>query len=868
MRKALSCLLALLTAGWTVGAAQAQELAKFTLIHDAPVSVAAGEPLTLRLKLYGFENAGYVALHHRPSGPADGRYRLSYFEATDPNAGLYVARLEAGKLPPEGIEYYISVVDSNGDLHPLFSSADRPHRVTVSPADAPAAVTGKIGTFSRLREEFELFEAESAGDVVVTASRRAQKIETSPSAVSVITADQIRESGVTSIAEAIRLAAGVHVITINQTNHNVSIRGFNGQNPNKILTYIDGRSVYLDPLGMTFFEAMPIHINDIQRIEVVRGPVSALYGANAINGLINIITKTPEQSDKARVELEMGELSYSSAYASLAHQGEKLGGRLSVNLLNHNNWDNVPDGPFFEDRFRTTFDEERWTDEVGYRGFGRLLYKLDKDSNLSLSAGAVKGNLQIDSALGDIKAEGLVSHVQADADIGRLHARVYYNRVDLDAEIDNYFVDIEDPVVQNILYGPLELKDAYGSALDGELTYNFEIGERINWLAGAGYRIIELHSDRLDDPDLKENWSSVFTQLEWQAADSLLLNLAARLDHHPISGNNILPRAAAVYSLNESHHLRASVGRAFRNPTMLESSFDFTLVKLGEGETETRIGQVGNRELEAEIATSFELGYGAKLGSHFRLNLDGFYTLYTQAMPGGEQKSVLGLVSLGGPLAPANDPNGSELVASGAELTGEWNPNATFSLTGNYSYVDVEVRKENFACDQDLSGGRCDPENYNPEWDPVIDKGAKRQETPNHLMNLKATLKPGDFTLSGWVYAASNARFRTTNSTFGRYSVARGEMGMDAAEATRYAYKKERLEGFWTLNLMAAYRISESPELELGLVGQNLAGETRREYPSYRVLLTGLTGVPTGREKASGGTEMGRLVYGYLSLKW
>ncbi|RYE82972.1 MAG: TonB-dependent receptor, partial [Myxococcales bacterium] len=128
---------------------------------------------------------------------------------------------------------------------------------------------------------------------VVTASRQAQSPLDAPNSTSIITAQDIRLSGLTKIQELLRRLAGVEVTIMTGGDTEVSIRGYNSRVSNKTLVLIDYRSVYVDLLGATFWEALPIDVEQIERIEVVRGPGSALYGANAFAGVINIITRKP-----------------------------------------------------------------------------------------------------------------------------------------------------------------------------------------------------------------------------------------------------------------------------------------------------------------------------------------------------------------------------------------------------------------------------------------------------------------------------------------------------------------------------------------------------------------------------------------------
>ena len=142
--------------------------------------------------------------------------------------------------------------------------------------------------------------------MVVSASRRAQLSIEAPAATTVITADEIRASVRTSIPDLLRRVPGADVMAMGASEADVSIRGFNQRISNKVLVLVDGRSVYQDFVGATFWSLINVPIGDIERIEVVRGPGSALYGANAALGVVNIITKPPGELRGSRVNARGG----------------------------------------------------------------------------------------------------------------------------------------------------------------------------------------------------------------------------------------------------------------------------------------------------------------------------------------------------------------------------------------------------------------------------------------------------------------------------------------------------------------------------------------------------------------------------------
>jgi iron complex outermembrane receptor protein len=134
---------------------------------------------------------------------------------------------------------------------------------------------------------------------VTSASKKEQKLSKVPAAIFVITQEDIYRSGATNIPDLLRMVPGLEVAQINPSTWAISARGFNGQYSNKLLVLIDGRTVYTPIFSGVFWDAQDVPLDSIGRIEVIRGPGATVWGANAVNGVINIITKSAEETQKA-----------------------------------------------------------------------------------------------------------------------------------------------------------------------------------------------------------------------------------------------------------------------------------------------------------------------------------------------------------------------------------------------------------------------------------------------------------------------------------------------------------------------------------------------------------------------------------------
>ena len=187
--------------------------------------------------------------------------------------------------------------------------------------------------------EIELIKNEENVSIAVGLGRE-QPISQAPSNVYVITDEDIRHSGAADIPTILRRVPGIDVMQVNGADFNVSVRGDNQLNANKLLVMVDGRSIYVDAQGFIFWRLLPVTLPEIKRIEVLKGPASAVYGFNAFDGIINIITKSPEEMKGTT--LQFGGGNFGTITASAIHAGtvDKFGYRLSLGTNQNASWSN------------------------------------------------------------------------------------------------------------------------------------------------------------------------------------------------------------------------------------------------------------------------------------------------------------------------------------------------------------------------------------------------------------------------------------------------------------------------------------------------------------------------------------------------
>jgi outer membrane receptor protein involved in Fe transport len=437
---------------------------------------------------------------------------------------------------------------------------------------------------------------------VVTASRRAQSSLEAPNATTVITEEDIRLSGATSLVELLRRVPGADVMELGVGSANLSLRGFNQRIANKVLVLIDGRTEYQDFLGTTLWSSVPIGLEEIERIEVIRGPGSALYGANAMLGVVNIITRAPGTGPRAQLNGMAG----GGHAAAGSFQSHGATGALRYRLA-------VGYGQM--DKWSRDFDESRPdvvlrapTDQVGYRGArGNVAteYTFTPGVELGLSSGVHRFATEVYplGVLRNYYLDGLTAYSKADASLGPVKLKAFWNHVAVEAG-PQY-----EPLGQRSLVTQLtshlfngEALFSKGFELAGEHLLNVGVEGRLKRVAWS-YLGARLH---------EELHAAAFVQDEWRPVRPLRLLASYRVDRHPLldggePGLAHSPRVSAIYIPFEGHAFRASGASAFREPTFLESYTDLRIPAPGVPGA-SALTQ-GSRGLRPERLTAFELGY-------------------------------------------------------------------------------------------------------------------------------------------------------------------------------------------------------------------------------------------------------------------
>ncbi|WP_051340242.1 TonB-dependent receptor plug domain-containing protein [Azospirillum halopraeferens] len=473
---------------------------------------------------------------------------------------------------------------------------------------APAAlVLAAAAAGAQSVEDLSRLSIEELTQVRVTSvSKRSEPLSTAAASVYVITAEDIRRSGAISIPQALRLAPNLDVAQLNAYNHAIAARGFNSpESSNKLLVLVDGRSVYSPFAATVFWEGVDVPVADIERIEVISGPGGTLWGANAVNGVINIITRSADRSQGTLVETAIGNADRGGTVRYGGRIGETGAMRVYAGGFDRSRTDPVLPGDAAEDGFRGG--------QVGFRG----------DFAVGDDAYTVQGDLYrrrtefLDQSLygGNL----LGRWTRSFADGASLDVRTYYDRKTRDYAVATDVLQTWDVQVQ----------------------HNRRVGTRHELVVGAGYRrwrseFTSLVAFGFADPTATLTVANVFAQDTIALAPDLHLTLGLKVEHNSYTGTDALPNVRLGWRVADDHMLWTAASRAVRTPSRIDRELEAPGIL------------VPARDFRNETLTAFEIGYRGQPTGDSTLSVTGFYHVYDDlrslgTTPGGRLSFMNGL---------------------------------------------------------------------------------------------------------------------------------------------------------------------------------------------------------------------------------
>ncbi|MGB4067295.1 MAG: TonB-dependent receptor [Nitrospira sp.] len=604
---------------------------------------------------------------------------------------------------------------------------------------------------------------------VTSANKQAQPLSQTTAAIFALTQEDIRRSGATSIPEALRMVPGLQVARLDSNKWAISSRGFNGRFANKLLVLIDGRSVYTPIFSGVYWDVQDTLMEDIDRIEVIRGPGATLWGANAVNGVINIITKKAKDTQGGLVVGGAG--TEERGFTGIRY-GMALAENTHIRMY----------GKFFARGNQATATGDPGTDRWQQaRGGMRLDHTLNNGDTLTLQGDYYNGDYRDRfteptlvtpfSQTSDIKVRvtggnllGRWTHVVSPT--SRFSLQLYYDRSERASPQIGEKRDIADI----------------------DFQHHFALGARQNVVWGLGYRFT---NDQLVNSStiqfsprsrLLNLWSGFLQDEITLLPKTVTLTLGTKVEHNDLTGLVIQPNGRLRWTPTPHQTIWASVSRAIRTPSRAED--DVRINQVTTPPSAATLGLpalaalVGNRGYGNEKSLAYEIGYRNQLSSTLSVDVAAFYNAYKDLRTTEPGTPLLETTpSPAHLLIPFNATNHLRAETYGVEAAVEWHPTEWWRLQPSYTYLQMHLYTDRTT-------------------DPTA--GNANGQSPAHQFSIRSLM---------------SLPYNTELDLWGRY--------VDRLPVAQ-------IQSYLTLDLRLGWRPTK--QWELSLVGQNLLDSHRPEF--------------------------------------
>ncbi len=455
---------------------------------------------------------------------------------------------------------------------------------------------------------------------VTVASRRLQLLEESPSAVSVYTREDIRSSGATDLADFLRRVPGFDIYRMKPSWPLVGTRAMTGMPNNLVLPIIDGREALMEIAGFTFWSALTIDIEEVERVEVIRGPGSALYGANAFAGVVSITTVSHQAESRGDVLLRAGEVGQHRLFGRIRDTVDLGEGTLSYGA-----------GLGFEEKASPS-DIRDYVLGKTVKSHGYLSYQTGNLTEISLHAGVATGSGIFFHNLGDWRESDslfywlMVKGGYAFSSNARLASQIYYSRLSSDqfyrSRVSAY----------NIWLADLPDNSPITHSLDCKLQLDWQIMDNFVFTSGANIRYTAVDWEKIFLAPYDEVRGAALVNVQWRPWYEVQLTGGVRLDLNTLTDTAVSPRIVAIFLPRKKHSFRLGYSLAFRKPSAYETKCHGVIEDFNPATpeiVEQVRTQVGNDDLRNEKVHSFEAGWRANFfDDRLRTSVDLFFNLY------------------------------------------------------------------------------------------------------------------------------------------------------------------------------------------------------------------------------------------------
>lgn len=527
--------------------------------------------------------------------------------------------------------------------------ASRPALLTIAVSFGATlvAVADSPADLKRLSLE-ELMEVN-----VTSPARKAEPWFQTPSALEVLTEEDIRRYGATTLQDTLRLVPGLHVARYIGNSYSISSRGFSSAVGNKMQVLMDGRSLYTPLFSGVFWEVQDTVLFDLERIEVIRGPGATVWGANAVNGVINFTSKSAR--DTQGVLLEGGGGNEEVGFGTVrygARAGENTFWRVysRYRYRDQQRLSTGGDAQDFSSHWQSGFRTDTYLQDIHQLTFQGDFYLNDFGTFNGSDADHDGANL-------------LGRWTRTFSSTSDLQLQAYYDRTDRSVPLQ---------------YS--EQRDTF----DLDVQHRFQLGERNDLVWGGNYRLSMDDTGSggtftFEPPDNTLHLITGFLQDEITLIpDRLKLVLGTKLEHNDFTGFEWQPSARLAYTPTDRQTIWGAISRAVRTPTRLESDVQFRPAPNG-----SLVTLIGNPDFDSEDLIAYELGYRVKPHDRVSFDITGFYNVYDRLRTIEPSATLTGL-----PLTIMNEREGETW---GFETTARYEPFEFWRLTAAYALIEENL---------------------------------------------------------------------------------------------------------------------------------------------------------------------------------
>jgi len=544
---------------------------------------------------------------------------------------------------------------------------------------------------------------------ITSVSKKSEQLFNVAAAVTVITQEDIERSGAQNIPEALRLVPGLQVAQLDASRYAISSRGFNEYFANKLLVLIDGRSVYTPLFSGVYWNAQDTMLEDIERIEVIRGPGATVWGANAVNGVINIITKNSADTQGGLFTTKVG--NYIQPEVSARYGGkidDKTTYRIFAKGLNHKDYKDPEGGDAHDawESIRAGFRADRNHTDKDTLSFQTEVYDNGADIRSELANVGIPGRTETNGTEDYNGGHILTTWQHRFNDTSDIDLQFYYDHTWRDQVVAEEFRDTVD----------LEFKH----------HLNPDGSHDIVW--GLGFRWTKDDIDSTEyvsfNPDSRSDnlWNAFLQDDINLIPETFWITLGSKFEHNDYSGFEVQPSVRARYKPSERQTIWGAVSRAVRTPSRAEHDFaaylgrEYANIQLLPPPFPSSTIPVdaylyGTDEFDSEELVAYELGYRWQASDDLSFDLATFYNVYDNIRTIDSGTPYITPSLPPGVIFPTYVGNGLEGNTYGFELQGTWQATDTLKITAAYSLIDFDLEYK----DPALKGDSISEEELTPQ---------------------------------------------------------------------------------------------------------------------------------------------------------